>query len=75
MLLKLHHSPLRHPNDEVVVVDINTRCEIPHKAIDFETIEVDDAFSETASVAFIVYPLTLNEEERRRFRHSRIHGV
>lgn len=71
MLLNLHLT--RWP-DEIVVIDINLRCEIPHTMVDYKTIEIDDAFAETASVLFLDYPLSLTQEERAAHKSRCISG-
>jgi hypothetical protein len=71
--MKLKLSPIGG-FDEVFVVDRENRIEIPHKRIDFETLEVDNAYSNTASVVYVDYPPTFTEEDRRAYRHYVIRG-
>ncbi|MGR9413180.1 hypothetical protein [Rhizobium leguminosarum] len=72
--MKLKLSPIGG-FDEVVVVDAENRFEIPHKQIDFETLEVDDAYGNTASVVYVDYPPTFAEEDRLAYRERVIRGA
>ncbi|OBY08335.1 hypothetical protein BAE36_04290 [Rhizobium leguminosarum bv. trifolii] len=71
--MKLKLSPIGG-FDDVVVIDGENRIEIPYKQIDFETLEVDDAYGNTASVVYVDYPPTFTEEKRRAYRHYVIRG-
>jgi hypothetical protein len=59
----------------VIVIDAEKRLEIPYKQIDFETLEVDNAYSNTASVVYVDYPPTFTEEVRRAYRKHVIRGA
>lgn len=59
--------------DEIVVVDARERFVIPHREVDHQTIEVDDAYP-NASILFVDYPKTLTDDQRRSYRNALIAG-
>jgi len=71
MILTIHNH--HHSRDETIIHD-GYGYEIPHKWIDFDKVEVDDMYAETARISFIFIPRGATPEEIAYNRAKAIRG-